>query len=198
MKKERPVLDEKISVQDFKDFYWLKEELIKFCRKTGISYTGGKIEISNRIITYLETGKITKIKKARQKKLPKPTKPLTLETAIGVDYRTYKEKKEFLQSVIGKEFHFTIHLLDFFKQNVGKKTYGDIVKEWYKEQDKKNDPNFVKEIAPQFEYNKYIRDFMKANPNMTRKDAIKYWKLKKTMPGDNKYSEKDFELDRKK
>ncbi len=41
-----------------------------------------------------------------------------------------------------------------------------------------------------------IQDFMKANPNMTRKDAIKYWKLKKTMPGDNKYSEKDFELDR--
>ncbi len=34
-KKERTMLDEKISVQDFKDFYWLKDELIKFCRKNG-------------------------------------------------------------------------------------------------------------------------------------------------------------------
>ncbi len=196
MKKERPILDERISVQDFKDFYWLKEELITFCRKNGISYVGGKIEITNRIIEYLETGKITKLKTTRQKKLPKPTKPLTLDTIIGVDYRSYKEKKEFLQSIIGKQFHFTVHLLNFFKQNVGKKTYGDIVDEWYKEQELKSDPNFVKEIAPQFEYNKYIRDFMKANPHRTRKDAIKYWKLKKSMPGDNKYSEKDLELDK--
>ncbi len=196
MTKERPNLDEKISVQDFIDFYWLKAELIKFCRKTGISYAGGKIEITNRIIEYLETGKITKTKKTRQKKLPKPTQPLTLETVIGVDYRTYKEKKAFLQSIIGDHFHFTIHLLDFFKQNVGKKTYGDIVDEWYQEQALKNDPNYVKEIAPQFEYNKYIRDFTKANPNMTRKDAIKYWKLKKSLPGDNAYSEKDLELDK--
>ncbi len=195
MKKERPILDEKISVQDFKNFYWLKRELIEFCRKTGISYVGGKIEIANRIIAYLETGKIAKPQTKRQKKLPKPTKPLTLETIIGVDYRTYREKKEFLQSVVGKQFHFTIHLLDFFKQNVGKKTYGDIVDAWYEEQALKSDPNFVKEIAPQFEYNQYIRDFTKANPNRTRKDAIKYWKLKKSMYGDNKYSDKDLDLD---
>ncbi|PID99510.1 cytoplasmic protein [Candidatus Saccharibacteria bacterium] len=196
MKRQRPVLDQKISVQDFKDFYWLKDELIEFCRKNGISYVGGKIEITNRIIEYLETGKITKPQTTRQKKLPKPTEPLTLETVIGVDYRSYKEKKQFLQSIIGKQFHFTIHLLDFFKQNAGKKTYGDLVDEWYKEQKLKSDPSFVKEIAPQFEYNNYIRDFTKANPGMSRKDAIKYWKLKKSVPGDNKYSEKDLELDR--
>ncbi len=153
-----------------------------------------KIEITNRIIEYLETGKITTPKTTRQKKLPKPTNPLTLETIIGVDYRTYKEKKEFLQSIIGEQFHFTIHLLDFFKQNAGKKTYGDIVAEWHKEQKLKSAPNFVKDIAPQFEYNKYIRDFMKANPNMTRKDAIKYWKLKSAQRGSNKYDKKDLEL----
>ncbi len=52
----------------------------------------------------------------------------------------------------------------------------------------------MKEIAPQFEYNKYIRDFMKANPNMTRKDAITYWKLKSAQRGSNEYDEKDLEL----
>ncbi len=189
-------MDSKITVQDFKDFYWLKEELIKFCRQNDISYAGGKIEISNRIIEYLETGKVIKTKVIKKKKLPQPTRPLTLETVIGVDYRSYREKKRFLQSVIGKQFHFTIHLLDFFKKNAGQKTYGDLVDEWYKEQELKNDPNFVKQIAPQFEYSQYIRNFTKANPNLTRKDAIKYWKIKKSLPGDNKYSDDDLRLDK--
>jgi len=62
MDKERPILDKRISVKDFKDFYWLKIELVNFCRENGISSVNGKIEISNRIIEYLETGKIPRIK----------------------------------------------------------------------------------------------------------------------------------------
>ncbi len=40
-------------------------------------------------------------------------------------------------------------------------------------------------------YRPYIRDFMKDNSNKTRNDAIKYWKIKKFKPGDNKYSKTD-------
>ncbi len=191
MDKERPTLDKKISIKDFKDFYWLKVELVDFCRKIGISSSGGKNEIANRISEYLETGKTTKKTTIKKTKLPKATQPITKHTILGIEYRTYQEKKEFLQSVIGKQFHFTVHLLDYFKKNASKKTYSDLINEWYKEQKLKKDPNFVKEIAPQFEYNTYIRDFMKANPNKTRNDAIKYWKIKKSKPGNNKYSKSD-------
>ena len=103
----------------------------------------------------------------------------------------HKEKKAFFISIIGKNFHFPIHLLEYFKEKAGKKTYGDLINEWYKEQELKKDPNFVKEIAPQFEYNTYIRDFMKDNPNKIRNDAIKYWKIKRSKPGNNKYSKTD-------
>ena len=65
------------------------------------------------------------------------------------------------------------------------------MQEWHKEQELMKNPNFVKEIAPQFEYNTYIRDFMKDNPDKTRNDAIKYWKIKKSEPGSNKYSKED-------
>ena len=191
MNDKRPNLNKSISIKDFKDFYWLKVELVDFCREIGISSSGGKIEIANRITEYLETGKVVKITAIRKPKLPKPTEPITKETIIGIEYRTYKEKKEFLQSVIGNQFHFTIHLLDYFKNNTGKKTYDDLINEWYKEQELKKDPNFIKEIAPQFEYNAYIRDFMKDNPNKTRNDAIKYWKIKKSKPGNNKYLKTD-------
>lgn len=191
MNELRPSLNKEISINDFKDFYWLKSELMNFCREIGISSSGGKIEIANRISEYLETGKITKKATTKKPKLPKATQPITSETVIGIEYRTYKEKKAFFISIIGKKFHFTTHLLEYFKENAGKKTYGDLINEWYKEQELKKDPNFVKEIAPQFEYNTYIRDFMKDNPNKTRNDAIKYWKIKKSKPGNNKYSNKD-------
>jgi uncharacterized short protein YbdD (DUF466 family) len=201
MNSKRPDLNKRISVKDFKDFYWLKSELVNFCREVGVGSSGGKIEIANRISEYLETGKhktncahtlrsrsMSIIKKP---KLPKATQPITEEVVIGIEYRTYKEKKDFLKSVIGNQFHFTIHLLDYFKKNAGKKTYNDLINEWYKEQEIKKDPNFIKEIAPQFEYNTYIRDFMKDNPNKTRKDAIKFWKIKKDKRGNNKYSKND-------
>ena len=189
--KKRPTLDAKISVKDFKDFYWLKVELVDFCREVVISSSGGKIEIANRISEYLETGKVTKKSNTKKPKLPKATEPITQDTILGIEYRSYKVKKEFLQSVIGKQFHFTVHLLDYFKQNTGKKRYADLIEEWYKEQEWKKDPNFVKEIAPQFEYNTYIRDFMKDNPGRTRSDAIEYWKTKRSRPGNNKYSKSD-------
>ncbi len=195
MNKKRPDLNKGISIKDFKDFYWLKSELMNFCREIGVSSSGGKIEITNRISEYLKTGKITKSATNKKPKLPKATQPITKETVIGIEYRTYKEKKEFLKSVIGNQFHFTIHLLDYFKENTGKRTYGDLIKEWYKEQELKKDPSFVKKIAPQFEYNTYIRDFMKDNPNRKRNDAIKYWKIKKSLPGNNKYSKNDLMIE---
>ena len=63
MNDKRPNLNKDIDVLDFKNFYWLK---VEFCREIGISGSGGKIEIANRILEYLETGKI--IKKTTTKK----------------------------------------------------------------------------------------------------------------------------------
>ncbi len=74
------------------------------------------------------------------------------------------------------------------------KSYGDIVAEWYKEQKLKSDPNFVKDIALQFEYNRYMRAFLKDNPNLSSKDAMKFWKLKRAQRGSNEYDKKDLEL----
>jgi len=41
------------------------------------------------------------------------------------------------------------------------------------------------------EYNQYMRDFFKDNPDKTRTDAIKHWKIKKSMRGDNVYNKLD-------
>ncbi len=44
----RPNLTKDISIDSFRDYYWLKEELQSFCRENEISASGSKIDISDR------------------------------------------------------------------------------------------------------------------------------------------------------
>lgn len=85
-------------------------------------------------------------------------------------------------------FHFSTYIQNYFKNNIGK-IYRDVVDAWYKEEERKKDPSYKKNIAPQFEYNKFIRDFF-ADPNnqgKSREEAIEAWNKIKKLPGSNKY-----------
>lgn len=44
---KRPVLDNNLDSKTFRDFYYLKEELLNFCRKNGLPVSGGKIELTD-------------------------------------------------------------------------------------------------------------------------------------------------------
>ena len=57
---------------------------------------------------------------------------------------------------------------------------------WHKNRNRK-----TFKIAPQFEYNTYIRDFIAANKGKKLSDAILCWKYKKSLRGDNKYADAD-------
>src|SRR6478609_7947240 len=54
---------------------------------------------------------------------------------------------------------------------------------------RKKQPSYQKEIAPQFEYNRFIRDFFNdpKNKGKGRDDAIAAWKQLKLQPGSNQY-----------
>ena len=58
----------------------------------------------------------------------------------------------------------------------------------------KKEKNYKSEIDPQFEYNIYMRDFLKDYPDMSADDARKYWMLKRETRGSKKYSKQDWEL----
>ena len=65
--KDRPVLDKKLDSKTFREFYYLKEELVDFCRKNGLPASGGKIEITDRIAYFLDTGKAMPVSAVRKK-----------------------------------------------------------------------------------------------------------------------------------
>lgn len=52
---ERPALSRETDSATFRSYYYLKEELVDFCRQNGIPTSGGKIEITERIARFLDT-----------------------------------------------------------------------------------------------------------------------------------------------
>lgn len=184
----RPNLSKDISIESFKNFYWLKEELQAFCRQNGLSVSGSKIEIADRIETFLRTGEIKK--PTRQSKVNNKAEPqmdLSLNIVITENHRCSQDVRAFFKTVIPK-FHFSTYIQNYFKNNVGK-TYRDVVDAWYEEEERKKDPSYKKILAPQFEYNQFIRDFF-SDPNnrgKSRDEAIELWNNIKKLPGSNKY-----------
>lgn len=185
----RPNLTKDMNAEIFKDFYWLKEELQSFCRANGISVAGSKTEISSRIETFLRTGEILKPSKpSKVNKAENPHVALSLDTVITEQHRCSQNVRFFLKTVI-PNFHFSTYIQNYFKNNAGK-TYRDVVDAWYEEEERKKDPSYKKNIAPQFEYNQFIRDFFAdpKNQGKSREVAIKAWTEIKRLPGSNKYS----------
>ena len=55
---QRPLLDKNLDRKTFRDFYYLKEELVDFCRQNNLPVSGGKLEITERISHFLDTGEV--------------------------------------------------------------------------------------------------------------------------------------------
>lgn len=194
---KRPVLKKHLSVNDFRAFYWLKNELILFCQQEGLSRTGSKIELANRIAYFLETGakpppqrKEKPASTSIKSKFNWNTDLLTLNTIITDNYKNTENVRVFFATQLGKRFKFNVRFMNWMKSNEGK-TLGDAVAAWQQITAQKKQDKSPKDIAPQFEYNRYLRDFLADNPAKDRAIGIALWKIKKSMRGDNVYTPSD-------
>lgn len=191
MHDSRPVLQEGLNVEDFRRFYWRKDELAPFCRNTGISMAGSKADLLCRVENYLATGLIEKPKAKQQIGRSGAVKndleqaPLSLDTPIPPDYRNSQANRAFFESVVGPQFHFTIRFMRFCKENPGR-TYRDAINEWYVEREEKKRGNSEMLISSECEYNRFVHSYMATNKGKTIRDAADAWNVYKTMPRDQK------------
>ena len=189
----RPLLKKDLKVQDFRNFYWLKEELQTFCRENGMSTSGSKVEISDRIVIFLQTGKIQKpLRKVKSTAKEEKSTDLSLDTVITANHRCSQEVRAFFKTAINPKFHFSTYIQHYIKNGIGK-TYHDVVNAWHEEEERKKDPSYKKQIGSQFEYNQFTRDYFadSKNKGKNREDAIKAWNTIKMLPGSNKYISKN-------
>lgn len=186
----RPALTPEVSVEALYDHYWLKEELVAFCVEHGILSTGRKLAILARVAEFLRTGE-ARPRRERSEKPAARTRdsdaPLTLDTPV-VTFKSDSETREFFESQIGSHFHFTAHLNKFWRHRDGL-TYGDLVREWVAEHERRKDKAYKPPIMQSCEYNQYIRDYFADPRNEGRafSDAVRSWNSTKTKPGDRKY-----------
>ena len=186
---QRPDLDLKLDSKTFKEYYYLKEELIAFCRKNDLQTTGSKLELTERITEFLDTGKRTY--KAHTTKRNAVINEITLDTIIEENFVCSEKHRAFYKEHIGKSFSFNVAFQKWLKRNAGK-TYQNSIDAYYQilEDKKKNKTT----IDKQFEYNTYIRDFFADNQDKSLEQAIKCWKYKKSLKGHNKYEKEDLEV----
>ncbi len=186
---ERPKLNTKLDSKTFKEFYYLKEELIDFCRNNDLQTTGCKIELTDRIVEFLDTGK--KIRKTNIKKKTKVIDEITANTMIEENFVCSEKHRAFYKINIGNNFSFNVIFQKWLKNNSGK-TYQDSINAYYQILEEKKNNNTV--IDKQFEYNTYIRDFFADNKDKNLEQAIKCWKYKKSLKGHNKYEQIDLKI----
>ena len=183
---ERPELTIELKSKEFLEYYYLKEELVYFCRENGLPASGGKTELTERIAYFLDTGKVLAAKTVRTQKHKIST--ITRDSIIESDFVCSELHRAFFKREIGESFSFNVAFQKWLKSNAGK-TYADAIVAYNEIKNTKKPGK--KDIGSQFEYNTYVRDFFEDNKGASLEDAIKCSKFKKSIKGHNKYERTD-------
>ncbi len=186
MMTERPDLSSELNADVFRHYYYLKEELVQFCRDNSLPASGSKSELTERISYFLETGKV--LSPAQKRKASAVVGEITESTRIEKNIVCSEKHRAFFKAKIGKSFSFNVQFQKWLKSNAGK-TYADAIVAYHQIMEQKKTANTT--IDKQFEYNTYIRDFFADNQGRSLEDAIRYWKYKKSLAGHNRYERSD-------
>jgi hypothetical protein len=187
----RNIMDLPKSKEELYDTYFLKEDLLKLCKKYNLPTNGSKENLLEYIRNFIENEPIKKIK-VKQKIMNNGFEP-SLEKIIDENYSNNEIHRAFFIKTIGGHFKFNVLFMNWMEEHKGKKTYKDAIEKYNKILlDKKHGKKT--EIGKQFEYNQYTRDFFEDNPELSREECIKCWNYKKEQKGKHKYEKQDVKI----
>lgn len=183
---DRPILTKELDSTTFRNYYYLKEELRAFCKANKLPTTGSKIEITDRIAHFLDTGEIVFAKVKAQAKVI--ITDITEDLEIEANFVCSEVHRAFFKKHIGVSFSFNVAFQNWLKENT-EKTYREAIDAYHQIlADKKKGKTT---IGKQFEYNTYIRDFFDDNQGASLDMAIQSWNYKKALQGHNRYEKED-------
>ena len=103
---ERPELNKKPDAATFRSFYYLKQELADFCKENGLPTSGSKIELTDRIAYFLDTGSV--LKSTAERKAAINIGTLTEDAVIEPNIVCSEKHRAFFREKIGKSFSFNV------------------------------------------------------------------------------------------
>lgn len=110
---DRPALDRDLDSKTFRDYYYLKEELVSFCRENGLPVSGGKIELTDRIAYFLETGNIVPASTGRKRAAAIDT--IREDSKIEANFVCSEKHRAFFREHIGNGFSFHVDFQKWLK-----------------------------------------------------------------------------------
>jgi SAP domain-containing new25/Domain of unknown function (DUF6434) len=181
MPEVRPRLTIDLTAQEFERHYYLKAELIEFCREHGIPTVGNKPDLNERIKAFLETGEISRISSNTRRSSKNAREiELTLETVIWQGMTCNPRLGGFFKLQLGSGFRFNKAMRDFIHFGAGS-TLAQALKVWHTDQAERK-AGRKDEILPQLEYNQHFRAFFAEHKGATRAQAIAAWWAKRGKP----------------
>ena len=103
---ERLDLNEKLDGETFRSYYYLKKELVDFCRENNLPVSGGKVELTDRIAYFLDTGKV--LETSVKRKATIDVGLITGNTRIESNIVCSEKHRAFFKEKIGKSFSFNV------------------------------------------------------------------------------------------
>lgn len=174
-------------IETFMGTYYLKSELVMFCKQEGLVSNGGKIALTDRIRKYLETGVKETIQRST-KKIAHKNVSICNTTKIEANFACTQMHRAFFEEQIGPAFSFRVAFQRWLKNNTGI-TYQEAIEAYYEIEKERKIKK--KDIEPQFEYNTYMHDFYQENKGAPLADAIACWNFKKGKQGHHRYEKED-------
>lgn len=177
----RPSLTLGLSEPEFIRWYWLKEELEAFARENNIRATGSKVVLTDRIGAALAGRKFvepTPVRRTGGQQLSEPLLPTTL---IPAGQRSSQIVRAWMLEQIGPGFHFDAAMREFFAQSDGTKTMQDAVDHFHGTRDQD-----IQSIDGQFEYSRFTRTWHQENPEGSRDELLKAWRVYRDTPIDER------------
>ncbi|MEM7752057.1 MAG: DUF6434 domain-containing protein [Pseudomonadota bacterium] len=183
--------------KDLRRWYWLKSELVARARDLGLKTSGGKFQILDRIVYFLDTGEVlAEQKPAAKSAFDWHSAELTDETVLTDSYKNSQNARRYFKSRLGDGFKFNIEFMAWLKANTGR-TLADACDEYRAMKAREGAPGFQSKIADHNQFNQYTRDFLADNPKLGMPEVRKFWALKTALPsnsGRHVYERSDLKL----
>ncbi|HNP59052.1 MAG TPA: DUF6434 domain-containing protein [Gordonia sp. (in: high G+C Gram-positive bacteria)] len=177
----RPPLTPALPAAEFTRWYWRKDELVAFARTLGIATSGAKELLAQRIAVTLDGSEFIEPAPARRTGGRQLGGDLTESTVIPPGQRCSQVLRAWFVDQVGQQFHFDAAMREFIGSADGTTTLGDALVHW--RATRNGGPC---EIDAQFEYNRFTRDWHRANPAGSREQLLAEWAAYRGLPIDER------------
>ncbi|MEL6981342.1 MAG: DUF6434 domain-containing protein [Actinomycetota bacterium] len=173
----RPDLTLALTEDEFRRWYWTLAELQSFARSVGVSASGRKADVTDRLAATL--GGRAQPRATRRSTTDGITEPLTPDTMIPPNQRSTGQLRHYFEDAIGPSFRFNGHMRALLAD--GGVTLADAVDHWY--------ATLGTELPTQsesLEFNRFTKAWHRANPDGSPGAARAAWARYRALPSDQR------------